>query len=125
MKIAVTGCNGNVGKRCTLLALKEGHEVVGIDFSDPPEHEDIELANAHEHYKYLKVDLRDHDATMEALRGSDAIIQLAAFPNPTDYLWKTHNRFATCFLILLLRTSLVLLHFARSRYARHSHFYRT
>lgn len=92
MKIAVTGCNGNVGKRVVLHALKEGHDVVGIDFTVQPEHDDVSTANGHERFNYVKADLRDFDATLEVLRGCDAVAALAAFPNPGDFLWKTHNR---------------------------------
>src|SRR5882762_11144626 len=33
MKIAVTGCNGLVGRRVVICALAQGHVVLGIDYT--------------------------------------------------------------------------------------------
>ncbi|KAH8117947.1 NAD-binding protein [Phellopilus nigrolimitatus] len=91
MKIAVTGCNGRVGRRVVLYALKEGHEVVGIDCSDTSGHEDVVQALAQKDFAYIKADLRDYDRTLEVLSGCQGIAHLAAYPNPGDYVWQTHN----------------------------------
>ena len=93
MKIAVTGCNGRVGRRVVIHCLNEGHSVVGIDNSDPVFDEvAVRRAEAHEAFSFIKVDLREYDAAVKTLEGCDAIVHLAAFPNPGDYVWQTHNR---------------------------------
>jgi nucleoside-diphosphate-sugar epimerase len=76
MKVLVTGHQGYIGSVLTPLFQRAGHEVVGLDsalFADctfgpaPPE------------IPSLRVDLRDVD--VEALRGFDAIVHLAALSN--------------------------------------------
>lgn len=91
MKIAVTGCNGNVGKRVVLYALKKGHDVVGIDFVDQPEHDDIYAARANEHFKFVKADLRKYDVVLDVLQGCQGVAAIAAHPNPGDLVWQSHN----------------------------------
>ncbi|KZT41245.1 NAD(P)-binding protein [Sistotremastrum suecicum HHB10207 ss-3] len=86
MKIALTGVNGRVGRKIAGGALKDGHSVVGIDYADPnPEHE------PHENFTFIKADLQDYQAALNAFKGCEAIIALAALPNPGDYLVATHN----------------------------------
>jgi nucleoside-diphosphate-sugar epimerase len=89
MKIAVTGCNGRVGSRVSLFAVKEGHSVLGIDISPGS---DI-AASKFPEFSYKSVDLSSYPNTLEALRGCDAVIHLAGQPNPTDYEVKTHNTY--------------------------------
>ncbi|KAI5118133.1 hypothetical protein M0805_001732 [Coniferiporia weirii] len=91
MKIAVTGCNGRVGRRVVLCALSRGNQVIGIDFTDPPEHEDAAKAAGHGDFAFVKADLRDYNKAFEVLSGCDAVAHLAAYPNPGDYIWQTHN----------------------------------
>ena len=76
MKVLVTGHQGYIGSVLTPLFQRAGHEVVGLDsglFADctfgpaPPE------------VPSLRVDLRD--VAVEALRGFDAIVHLAALSN--------------------------------------------
>lgn len=87
MKLAVTGCNGSVGRRVVLGALKKGYTVVGIDYREAP---DLEL-NADANFTFLEVDLRDYDKALEALKGADAVVQLAAIRTPEDYVVVAHN----------------------------------
>jgi len=87
MKIAITGCNGEVGRRVVLWALKDGHTVVGADrvvaqdteFYDNPA------------FSFHQVELKDFDVALKVFEGCDAIIQLAAFRQPMDYMVKVHN----------------------------------
>jgi len=76
MKVLVTGHQGYIGSVLTPLFQRAGHEVVGLDsafFADcifgppPPE------------IPSLRLDLRD--VTVDALRGFDAIVHLAALSN--------------------------------------------
>lgn len=92
MKIVVTGCNGSVGRRVALHALKEGHQVLGVDWIDRQTHTDVAEANKDPNFSFVEADLRDYDTTMRVLTGCDAIVHLAAYPNPGDYIWQTHNR---------------------------------
>ena len=72
MKIVVTGCNGRVGRRVVLCALRLGHEVLGVDCSDLPDLEDIKQAAAHE-----KVIFSVGRAGMQALTGHNEIVQIS------------------------------------------------
>ncbi|KAI0322130.1 hypothetical protein OF83DRAFT_1049914 [Amylostereum chailletii] len=90
MKIAVTGCNGSVGRRVVLNALKQGHNVFGIDRAPLPT-EDSAAIIGDASFLCLVVDCRDFDATMAALRGCEGVVHLAAHRDPTDYLVKSHN----------------------------------
>lgn len=78
MKVAITGCTGNVGRCVVALALEQGHAVIGIDRTAPVE----ELG---QHFAFVQADLREYNAALDALRGCDAVVQLAAFPNAGDY----------------------------------------
>jgi nucleoside-diphosphate-sugar epimerase len=78
MKIAITGAHGGIGRTVVALCAKEGHPTIQIDLpsSNPPsstpsnsEQRTADIAN-------------DYDATVEALRGCDAVIHLAAIPRP-------------------------------------------
>ena len=96
MKLAITGCNGSIGKRA---ALKAGHTVRGIDRT-PHCHSSAESDPTQEHssnpsFSFIQVDLRDYEKTREALQGVEAIIQLAAVPNPADYIAETHNTYVS------------------------------
>lgn len=89
MKIAVTGCNGSVGKRVVIRLLESKYRVLGIDIS-PPDHSDA--ANLSTDFSFLALDLKDYAATLTALTGCDAVVHLAAFRDPGDYQVATHNR---------------------------------
>lgn len=101
MKIAITGCNGSVGKPVVALSLKQGHSVVGIDVVE------VAITTGSDHgFTFLRVDLTDYDATLEALRGCDAVIHLAALPNPGDYKVIVHNTYA---ILTLAKERLLIL----------------
>jgi nucleoside-diphosphate-sugar epimerase len=89
MKIAVTGCNGRVGKRVVVLALKRGHTVVGIDRA-PQSSPDC----ANSQFIFMHADLTDYDTVLKVLEGCDGVIHLAACSNPGDYQVNSHNRCA-------------------------------
>lgn len=78
LTIAITGSNGEVGKRTVLEALKDGHSVIGLDQGDEPllaPGMDDELRKR---FTYKQADLKNRDAFLGAARGSDAMIHLAA-----------------------------------------------
>lgn len=90
MKIAVTGCNGRVGSRVCLFAVKQGHAVLGIDISPGS---DISASEFKELFSYQCVDVASYSDLLNVLRGCDAVVHLAGHPNPTDYEVKTHNTY--------------------------------
>ena len=93
MKIAITGCNGKVGRRVVLLALKQGHSVRGIDHAAVNGSiEEHEFINTHEHFTFLEADLREYDHVLKALQGCEGVVHLAGLPNPMDGVASVHNR---------------------------------
>jgi nucleoside-diphosphate-sugar epimerase len=71
MKIAVTGASGRIGGAVVELAIGSGHEVVAIDRRAAPGGVDTRA-----------VDVRDFDAFLDAIRGCDALVHLAAITGP-------------------------------------------
>ncbi|KAF9446632.1 NAD(P)-binding protein [Macrolepiota fuliginosa MF-IS2] len=92
MKLAITGCNGSVGQRVVLLALKRGHTVIGIDLV-PTSDELSTHTHQNDKFTFHQIDLKDYDRVLEILQrsASEAVVHLAAFRNPTDYQVQTHN----------------------------------
>jgi len=86
MKLVVTGCTGRVGQRVVIAALKQGHSVVGIDVAS----NELPFA-ADPAFTFVQADLQDYEVTLNAFKGCDGIVQLAAIPAPVDYIAKTHN----------------------------------
>ncbi|MFD5542002.1 NAD-dependent epimerase/dehydratase family protein [Streptomyces sp. NPDC127079] len=85
LRVAVTGCNGKVGKHAVDALLAAGHEVFGID-RRPPGRDDINS---------IVADLTDYGQTFDALgsvgwdilgdttdRTFDVVVHLAAVPHP-------------------------------------------
>ncbi|KAJ7903684.1 hypothetical protein B0H14DRAFT_2665953 [Mycena olivaceomarginata] len=87
-KIVVTGSNGRVGKRVVLAALARGYHVVGVDHSALATADDRDLGS---NFTFLQADLRDYNETLKALQGCEAVIHLAAYPQPGDYKVVVHN----------------------------------
>lgn len=97
MKITVAGCNGRVGRRVVKAALERGHTVLGLDVVEPApsglfSHADSPwLKSKSPQYTFQKANLLDFEVVHKLLAGSDAVINLAASPNPLDYKVHTHN----------------------------------
>jgi len=89
MKVAITGCNGRVGTRVVKLALERGHAVLGVDFAQPLPSQDPWLSNPE--YSFKHADLTNFEVVLDILAGYDAVITLAACPNPGDFKVNTHN----------------------------------
>lgn len=86
MKIAITGARGTVGQKVVQICAKEGHETVQINRTDQ------------EYDGTPKSEMRtadvasDYDATVKAFKDCDAVIYLAAIPNPVDKPdWQVHQ----------------------------------
>jgi nucleoside-diphosphate-sugar epimerase len=71
-KVAVTGGSGRLGRHMVALMKERGYEVLNID-TMPSDAQGVAYAN---------VSITDLDALREAFKGVDAVIHLAAVPNP-------------------------------------------
>lgn len=86
MKIAITGARGTLGRTVVKTCADAGHHTVQINRTDQEydgtpnsEMRTADVAN-------------DYDATVKAFSGCDAVIHLAAIPDPIDKDdWKVHN----------------------------------
>lgn len=76
MKIAVTGSTGRIGRAIVAHALRDGHEVIGLD-RVAPERQDG--------YRFVQADIADYDALVTAFAGCDALIHMAAIPAPIGH----------------------------------------
>ncbi|KZP31792.1 NAD(P)-binding protein [Athelia psychrophila] len=86
MKIAITGGNGRLGENVVREAVAQGHCVVGIDQVTKPE-----LIPLGTDFSFIEANLTVYDQVIDALRGCEAVIHLAATPHPRDYGVNTHN----------------------------------
>ena len=87
-KIVVTGGSGKAGRATVRDLLERGYDVLNIDIAPPRE----QLS------RYLMVDLTQMGETLEALHGADAVVHLAANPNPqgwTEERMFRHNTSST------------------------------
>jgi nucleoside-diphosphate-sugar epimerase len=90
MRIAITGGTGNVGRAVIDLALSLGHSIVSIDRIP------LDLSGKTHHISYVspnnvspeadithvQADITDYDALVNAFRGCDAMVHMAAIPAP-------------------------------------------
>lgn len=75
MKIALTGSSGRVGQGILNRATSQGHQLVLIDRVAPP-------ATQQHDFPFVLTETDDYDALVEAFRGCDAVIHMAAIPSP-------------------------------------------
>ncbi|MFH0966026.1 MAG: NAD(P)-dependent oxidoreductase [Planctomycetota bacterium] len=75
MKVCVTGGSGNIG-RYVVERIKRKHDVTILDLKPSTAHPDIAR---------LAIDLMDSAQAKRSLAGFDAVVHLAAVPNPFDY----------------------------------------
>ena len=71
-RVVVTGGSGKAGRAVVRDLVEHGYEVLNLDLVQPAER----LAPT------LIVDLTDYGQTVEALRGAEAVVHLAAIPAP-------------------------------------------
>lgn len=87
MKIGITGARGLVGKHVVKACSDAGHATVQINRT-PQEHD----GTPNSEMRTADV-ANDYDATVEAFKGCDAIIHLAAISDPVGkYAWLVHNK---------------------------------
>ncbi|KAK8073613.1 hypothetical protein PG994_004512 [Apiospora phragmitis] len=77
MKIAITGARGTVGREVVKLCAKEGHATIQINRT--PQADDGATPNTE---MRIADAASDYDATVAAFAGCDAVIHLAAIPDP-------------------------------------------
>jgi UDP-glucose 4-epimerase len=80
MNIAVTGGSGRLGRAVLGQLLTEGHSVRSLDWSAPQPY-----SRVRGQITSTIVDLTHLDDLTEAMRGSDAVIHLAAFTGPDGH----------------------------------------
>ncbi|KAE8155108.1 hypothetical protein BDV25DRAFT_135151 [Aspergillus avenaceus] len=78
MKIAITGARGTVGRAVVKAAADAGHATVQVDRTD------TEYDGTPNSEMKTADTANDFDATLNAFRGCDAVIHLAAIPSPID-----------------------------------------
>lgn len=72
MRVLVTGGSGDVGV-FVVERLKNKHDVTIVDLRPPRSFPDV---------AYIQVDLTDGEQVRKAIKGYDAVVHLAAIPNP-------------------------------------------
>ncbi len=80
MQIAVTGANGELGRALVPYLLQQGHAVVGLDRVMPS----VSFVTSANTARAVVTDLTDFGQVVASLRGSDAVIHLAAHRSPVN-----------------------------------------
>lgn len=86
MKIAITGARGTLGKEVVRLCAEKGYHTVQVNRTD-------EENDGTPNTEMKTADVaQDYDATIKAFEGCDAVIHLAAIPDPIGKPdWLVHN----------------------------------
>lgn len=80
MKIVVTGAHGKVGRATVQALFAAGHEVMGIDLTNPGfERKDAGTPT------YRKADITNAGDAFAMVAGFDAVVHVAAIPDPTGH----------------------------------------
>jgi nucleoside-diphosphate-sugar epimerase len=76
MKVLVTGASGRLGPFVVAELEQAGHQLVLMSRTRP---------QAEDRWPWIKGDIADFDACLQAVKGVDAIQHLAAEPSPSDF----------------------------------------
>jgi UDP-glucose 4-epimerase len=109
-RVFVTGVAGFIGGHLADKLLDLGHEVVGFDNLSTGEMTNIAHATRDRRFRFVKGDLLDHHATMNALNNCNLVFHLAADPEVRAGAEKPDSQFRQNLL-----TTLNLLETARKR----------
>lgn len=80
MKVLITGAHGKVGRALTQAMMDAGHEVLTTDLSQPGFERKLPGAP-----RYMKADLTDAGEAFAVVRGAEAVVHVAAIPEPTGH----------------------------------------
>ena len=78
MKVLITGAHGKVGRAATQALLDAGHDVLATDLTRPGFERRAEGTA-----RYQMADLTDAGEAFAVVRGVDAVVHVAAIPEPT------------------------------------------
>ena len=78
MKVLITGAHGKVGRAATQALLDAGHDVLSTDLTRPSFERPTTGAA-----RYQMADLTDAGEAFAVVRGVDAVVHVAAIPEPT------------------------------------------
>ena len=78
MKVVVTGAHGKVGRAAVQSLLEAGHDVLATDLTRPGFERRVDGVA-----RYQMADLTDAGEAFAIVRGADAVVHIAAIPEPT------------------------------------------
>ncbi|OUE07901.1 UDP-glucose 4-epimerase [Clavibacter michiganensis] len=78
MKVLVTGSRGKVGRAAVEALVAAGHDVTGVDLVRPVFDAGVVVPG-----RYVMADLTDQGAAFAVVAGMDAVVHVAAIPQPT------------------------------------------
>lgn len=78
MKVVVTGSRGKVGRAATQALVDAGHDVTGVDLVRPVFDAGVMVPG-----KYVMADLTNAGSAYAVVAGADAVVHIAAIPQPT------------------------------------------
>src|ERR1041384_4982788 len=99
MKILVTGCAGFIGSHVVAHLLKDGHEVTGVDdfdvyYSRNQKEKNLIGLLLHPQFKLVEDNLATM-ALVKVLRGTEAVVHLAAQPGVRGSWGSSFHRYVT------------------------------
>ncbi|RKR76434.1 NAD-dependent epimerase/dehydratase family protein [Frondihabitans australicus] len=80
MRVVVTGSRGKVGRATVRAFVDAGHDVVGVDLVRP-----VFDAGEVVPGRYVMADLTDAGSAFSVVAGADAVVHVAAIPQPTGH----------------------------------------
>jgi UDP-glucose 4-epimerase len=78
VKVVVTGSRGKVGQAATQALVDAGHDVLGVDLVRPVFDAGVVVPG-----RYQMADLTDAGSAYAVVAGADAVVHIAAIPQPT------------------------------------------
>ncbi|WP_414171378.1 NAD-dependent epimerase/dehydratase family protein [Clavibacter tessellarius] len=78
MKVLVTGSRGKVGRAAVEALVAAGHDVTGVDLVRPVFDAGVVVPG-----RYVMADLTDQGDAFAVVAGMDAVVHVAAIPQPT------------------------------------------
>ena len=78
MKVVVTGSRGKVGRATVQAFVDAGHDVLGVDLVRPVFDAGVVVPG-----RYVQADLTDAGDAFSVVAGADAVVHVAAIPQPT------------------------------------------